>query len=238
MSGARWKSGAFGVVFAFIGVLAGGDAMTKSGWRKAEAQVVDVSVSCHMKSEEKHIGYKTVSEADIPCDQQDVFRLVHSDKSWTTREDISGTLNVPGLNGDVASASMTLWRIDGRLPVVGDKFIVAQNPSNPAKVARTDAAGSSALIAAICGAVGAFLLWLAFGLKGGAKPKLGSMALSPAQAADDAERVRKADALIAAAVARNNSQPAYRPAQMSTPMRPQTAMVTPGAARSSFGKKR
>jgi hypothetical protein len=206
--------------------------MAKSGWRRAEAQVSATSISCHMKAEEQHIGYKTVSEADIACEAVDAFKAVNADKSWTSTEKIDGTLSVPGLKGDVVSASMQLYRTEGRLPQEGDKLVVLQDPRNPGKVARTDAAQTSALIFAIMGGIGAVILWFAFGVNG-RKPK---GALGPDEAAGDAERTMKADALIAAALAKSKAQPVTAAKQMAA--RPQPAMVTPGAGRSSFGRKR
>ena len=235
---AKWKLLGWGIVFAGIGAFGALDSMAKSSWRKAEAQVAAVSISCHMKAEEQHIGYKTVSEADIDCEMVDAFKALHADLNWTSTENIDGTLSVPGLNGDVVSASMSLHRTEGQLPQVGDKLVVLQDPKNPAKVARTDAAQTSALIFVIMGGIGAVILWFAFGVKG-KKPKG-----SPVFDGDggETESAKKADALIAAALAQSKAQPApaSRPVAVAKPMpaRQQPAMVTPGAARSSFGRKR
>ena len=231
---AKWKLVGAGIVFAGIGALGALDSMAKSGWRKAEAQVTAISISCHMRAEEKHVGYKTVSEADIPCEAVDAFKAVHADLTWTSTENIDGTLRVPGLNGDAVSALMQLHRTEGRLPQVGDKLVVVQDPKDPGKVARTDSAQTSAMIFAIMGGIGAVILWFAFGAKG-RKPKAAAgSAAALDDAAGEAERARKADALIAAAPAKSKSQPA--PAAKPMSARPQPAMVT--AARSSFGRKR
>jgi hypothetical protein len=237
---AKWKLAGAGIVFAGIGLLGALDSMAKASWREAEAKVAAISVSCHMKAEEQHIGYKTVNEADIDCGAVDAFKALHADLNWTSTENIDGTLSVPGLNGDVVSASMQLHRTEGRLPQVGDKLVVAQDPKNPAKVARTDAAQTSALIFVIMGGIGAVILWFAFGVKG--KTPKGAAGLGLDGDAGAAESAKKADALIAAALANNKSQaaPAPKPMTAGKPMaaRPQPAMVTPGAARSSFGRKR
>jgi hypothetical protein len=235
----KWKLAGAGIVFCGIGVFGAVDAMDKAGWRKADAQVTMLEVSCHMKATEHHVGYKTISEADIPCEAVEAFKILHADKTWSSTEQFDATLKVIGADGSTTTAQMDLHRKEGRAPAVGDAFPVMQNPAEPSKVAEMDSAGTAALIAAIFGGIGAVIMWFVFGM--GGKPKR-----APAidEGADAEASARRADAMIAAAMAQMSKPPTQQPGKPSAG-KPAPAMAAPRAApmiqsgaRASFGRKR
>jgi hypothetical protein len=226
----KWKLAGAGFVCAAIGVFAIFDSLDKAGWRKAAARVTALEVSCHMKATEHHIAYKTVSEADIPCEAVDAFKILHSDKSWSSTERFDAMLAVAGADGSTATAQMDLNRIEGRAPQVGDALTVIQNPAQPSKVARADSAGTGLMIAFLLGGLGALLLWLAFG--NGGKRKEALVVDAQTEGEDSAKR---ADAMIAAAMAQTSKPVSKQPAMVVT-ARP--APMVQAGSRTSFGKKR
>ena len=233
----KWKLAGAGLVCCALGLFGVLDGMAKAGWRKADAQVIALEVSCHMKATEHHVGYKTISEADIPCESVEPFKMLHSDKTWSSTERFDGTLNVVAADGSTVTAKMDLDRKDGLAPEVGDAFQVLQDPQNPTKVARTDAAGTSAIIGMVFGAIGALIMWFAFGV--GRKPK-GAPTFD--ENADAEASAKRADAMIAAAMSQMGkpqpSQPSKQPGKPAPATATRAAPMVQGRARASFGLKR
>lgn len=237
----KWKLVGAGVVCCGIGLMGAYDAMRKTSWRTADAQVTALEVSCHMKATEHSVGYKTVYEKDIPCEAVDVFKSIHADKTWSTTEQFDATLKVTGADGSTTTAQMDLHRKDGVAPAVGDAFPVVQDPANPSKVAQMDSAGMSALVGILFGAVGALIMWFAFGGFGKARRARTTDTVAEGEASE-----KRAEAMIAAAMAQMNKQQA-KPAQ-AAPAKPSfqkaaqkaapRVPLVQGGARTSFGLKR
>jgi hypothetical protein len=240
MNMGKWKLAGAGVVFCGIGLFGVFDAMDKAGWRKADAQVTALDVSCHMKATEHHVGYKTISEADIPCEAVEAFKILHADKTWSSTERFDATLSVAAADGSTVTAQMDLHRKEGLAPEVGDTFPVMQNPAEPSKVAQMDSAGTALVIAVIFGGIGALIMWFVFGRRSTPKRAPGID-----ESADADASAKRADAMIAAAMAEMSKPPAKQAGKQSAPARAAPAMATPraapmiqGGARTSFGRKR
>lgn len=182
-----------------IAVFGGKDLLKKNGWPQAPAEILAVSVECYMESTANKIVYKTVSSATIPCELVDAFKTVHADKQWKVTQKFTGTLRV-GTGADAVEATMELNKNGAREPQVGDKLTVAQNPANPTEIERTGMTGVRLAIVAGSGMLGALLLFIAF--KPRRRASAHAMAGNLAGDAGADQRARQADALIAAALAK------------------------------------
>ena len=264
----KWKLAGAGAMCCALAAFGLFDAMDKAGWRKAQAEVLQVTVACAMKATEQKVGYKEVSEATIPCEAVELFKQMHADKSWSSTEHFDAQLEVEDANGAVTLAAMALDRVKGRAPEAGDNIVVLQDPADPAKVAKAGSAGTGLTMAALFGAIGGGILWLAFRKPGEAKAGSTGAGKKPKHRApviDEEAEARasaaRADALIANVLAnggRVNPEPktAREPAPQPRPMaaggmvsggRRQQPMVSGGrmpgtfgapAAPVGFGKKR
>lgn len=193
--------GGFCLVMAFFG---GKDMLKKGGWPEVPAEVLAVSVECDMESTAHKIVYKTVSTATIPCELVDAFKTVHADKEWKVKQKFTGTLRV-GSGADAVEATMELNKDGGREPQVGDKLAVVQNPANPTQIERTGMTGARLTIVIGGGLLGALLLYLAFRPRRRAEAHAVGGNLAGDAGAD--HRARQADALIAAALAKQATLP-------------------------------
>ncbi|MES0023848.1 MULTISPECIES: hypothetical protein [unclassified Mesorhizobium] len=187
-----------------IAVFGGKDIIKKSGWLEAPAEILAVNVECDMESTAHKIVYKTVSTATIPCELVDAFKTVHADKEWKVTQKFTGTLRV-GTGTDAVEATMGLSKNGDREPQVGDKLTVVQNPANPTQIERTGMTGTRLTIVIGAGLLGAVLLYIAF------RPRRQASAYATAgNLAGDAgadQRARQADAMIAAALAKQATLP-------------------------------
>lgn len=187
-----------------IAVFGGKDMIKKNGWPEAPAEILSVNVECDMESTAHKIVYKTVSTATIPCELVDAFKTVHADKEWKVKQKFTGTLRV-GTGADAVEATMDLNKNGDREPQVGDKLTVVQNPANPTQIERTGMTGTRLTIVIGAGLLGALLLYLAF------KPRRRASAYAVGgNLAGDAgadQRARQADAMIAAALAKQATLP-------------------------------
>lgn len=188
-----------------IAIFGGKDIIKKSGWPQAPAEILAVNVECDMESTAHKIVYKTVSTATIPCELVDAFKTVHADKEWKVTQKFTGTLRV-GTGADAVEATMDLNKNGGREPQVGDTLTVVQNPANPTQIEPTGMTGTLITIVVGAGLLGALLLFIAFR---GSRPAQARATTSnfADDAAGDAERARKADAMIAAALAKQATLP-------------------------------
>lgn len=193
--------GGFCLVMAFFG---GKDMLKKGGWPEVPAEVLVVNVECDMESTAHKIVYKTVSTATIPCELVDAFKTVHADKEWKVKQKFTGTLRV-GTGADAVEATMELNKDGGREPQVGDKLTVVQNPASPTQIERTGVTGARLTIVIGGGLLGALLLYLAF--KPRRRAAAYAVAGNPAGDAGADQRARQADALIAAALAKQATLP-------------------------------
>ncbi|MER9394127.1 MULTISPECIES: hypothetical protein [unclassified Mesorhizobium] len=187
-----------------IAVFGGKDMIKKSGWPEAPAEILAVNVECDMESTTHKIVYKTVSTATIPCELVDAFKTVHADKEWKVTQKFTGTLRV-GTGADAVEATMELNKNGAREPQVGDKLTVVQNPANPTQIERTGMTGTRLTIVIGAGLLGALLLYLAF--KPRRRMSTSAVAGNPAGDAGADQRARQADALIAAALAKQATLP-------------------------------
>ncbi|MER9447284.1 hypothetical protein [Mesorhizobium sp. M0254] len=202
----------------------------KSGWPEAPAEILAVNVECDMESTAHKIVYKTVSTATIPCELVDAFKTVHADKEWKVTQKFTGTLRV-GTGADAVEATMELNKNGAREPQVGDKLTVVQNPANPTQIERTGMTGTRLTIVIGAGLLGALLLYLAF------KPRRRmstSVAGNPAGDAGADQRARQADALIAAALAKQATLP-NQPARVAAAGSAREGRFS--GQRTSFGRR-
>ena len=187
-----------------IAVFGGKDMIKKNGWLEAPAEILAVNVECDMKSTAHKIVYKTVSTATIPCELVDAFKTVHADKEWKVTQKFTGTLRV-GTGTDAVEATMDLNKNGAREPQVGDKLTVVQNPANPTQIERTGMTGTRLTIVIGAGLLGALLLYIAFRPRRQASNYATTGNLAGDAGAD--QRAREADALIAAALAKQATLP-------------------------------
>jgi hypothetical protein len=184
-----------------IAVFGGKDMIRKGGWPEVPAEIVSVNVECQMESTKNSIVYKTVSSASIPCEMVEPFKALHSDKTWTVTRKFTGTVRV-GTDAGIVETTMDMETSHGREPQVGDKITVIQNPARQTQVERSGMTGARLMIVFGAAVVGALCLFFAFRRR--RSPPAGAMAQSSfaGDALDTSERARKADAMIAAALAR------------------------------------
>jgi hypothetical protein len=241
----KWKVAGAGALFCAFSAFAMFQAAEKSGWSRAQAVITSVTAECAMKSTERHIGYKTISEATVPCDMADAFEAYHADKSWTRTETFKAELRVTGAGGETVETKLDLSRDGGRAWQRGDRLVVLQNPVAPLDVAKGDTAGVNGQIAIGSGIIGAILLAVAF--VGMGKGKQQKQVAAPAldEEADARASLARADALIAAALAERNKpatvQAGARTAQTASPaMRPYAEPAGVGAygGRAAFGRRK
>ena len=188
-----------------IAVFGGKDLIKKSSWPQAPAEILAVNVECDMKSTAHKIVYKTVSTATIPCELVEAFKTVHADKEWKVTQKFTGTLRV-GTGADAVEATMDLNKSGGREPQVGDTLTVVQNPTNPTQIEPAGMTGTRLTIVVGSGLLGSLLLFIAFRGSGPARARSTTTTFADDEAGD-AERARKADAMIAAALAKQATLP-------------------------------
>ncbi|RUX52903.1 hypothetical protein EN742_03280 [Mesorhizobium sp. M4A.F.Ca.ET.020.02.1.1] len=208
------------------------DIIAKSGWPQVPAEITAVTVECLMESTQHRIVYKTVSSASIPCELVEAFKSVHADKEWTVKQKFTGTLRV-GAGADAVEATMDLNKSGGREPQVGDKLVVVQNPAKATQVERAGMTGTRVMLAVGAAALGALLLFLAFRRP---RPSSANVAAAGLPGDNASERARQADAMIAAALAKqatlNNQGPAGRQAAAGLAREARLS-----GQRTSFGRK-
>jgi hypothetical protein len=224
--------GGFCLLIAFFG---GKDMIKKSSWPEAPAEILAVNVECNMESTAHKIVYKTVSTATIPCELVDAFKTVHADKEWKVSQKFTGTLRV-GTGADAVEATMDLNKNGAREPQVGDTLTVIQNPANPTQIEPTGMTGTRLAIVIGAGLLGALLLFIAFR---GSRPAQAraTTANFADDAAGDAERARKADAMIAAALVNQGAMPGQGAPAGRMAAAEQARQARYAGPRTSFGRR-
>lgn len=220
------KGKILGLALLCLAVCAGGaiTMMKQSNWHQSQARIVAITLECGMRARQGDYVYTK----DLPCEMVETFKLVHADKTWSVTERYKSTVQFAGADGAQAKADMTLYARDGRKPQVGDTLVVLQNPQDSSQVERAETAGMTLLIKIGAGMLGAAILVFLFRGKPAPRKK-------PTPANDDAanenERNARADAMIAAALARQKTEKQAAPPPMVT-------RVGAPAARAGFGRKR
>jgi len=192
-----------------IAVFGGKDMINKSGWPEAPAEILAVNVECNMESTAHKIIYKTVSTATIPCELVEAFKTVHADKEWKVSQKFTGTLRI-GTGADAVEATMDLDKNGTREPQVGDKLTVVQNPAKPTQIERSGMTGARLTIVIGAGLLGALLLYIAY-MPRRRTPAYATAGNLAGDAGED-QRARQADAMIAAALAKQAALSSQGPA--------------------------
>lgn len=235
MNTAKIKLTVIGGFCVLIAVFGGKDIIKKSGWPEAPAEVLAVNVECDMESTAHKIVYKTVSTATIPCDLVEAFKTVHADKEWKVTQKFTGTLRV-GTGAGAVETTMDLNKNGAREPQVGDTLTVVQNPANPTQIEPTGMTGTRITIVVGAGLLGALFLFIAFR---GSRPA--AARATTASFADDAagadERARKADAMIAAALAKQGAMPGQSAPAGRMAAAEQARQARYAGPRTSFGRR-
>lgn len=194
----------------------------QSGWHASEGRITAVNVECGMRARKGDYEYTKT----IACELVDVFKELHSDKTWTVTRKYNATVQFTGVDG-AAETQMTLYARDGQPPIVGDTFPVLQNPEDKTEVVRPDA-GSTLTLTIGAGMLGAAILYFLFRRKPAPRTRPEGTHEEPA---NENARNDRADAMIAAALARRAAE-----ARTATPSPLVVRSGTPQAR--SFGRKR
>jgi hypothetical protein len=221
------KGKILGLALVCFAVCAGGALMMleQSGWRHSEGEIVAIKIECGMRARQGDYVYT----ADIPCESVAAFQIVNADKEWRITEKYQSTVQFAGADGAPEQTLMTLYKRDGRTPAVGDKFPVLQNPANPTEVVKPDA-GMTVMLTVGAGMLCAIILFFFFRGKP-AQRKRSAPVFD--EAADERERGARADAMIAAALARREAEMRGAPRAPAATAR----SVLPQSGRGGFGRK-
>jgi len=170
----------------------------RSSWHRSDGKITALDVQCAMRAtKDDHVYTK-----DISCDLVDVFKLMHGDKTWTVKEKYNATVAFAGIDGAPATTQMKLYASNGKPPAVGDTFPVLQNPKDLAEVIRPEGMGSVFMTLA-AGVIGCAIVYFVFGRR-----LLKRKTTSPAreEPGQDTDRMKKADAMIASALAKRETE--------------------------------
>lgn len=139
-----------------FGVLIGGSGFNRGSWVEVPATVVDVATECHMEAIERGLVSKTTYTKTIACEDVELFKAIHADKTWSTSEYVVTKLDVGG--SKPAEATLSVRRSDQPLPQPGQKLHVLQNPSNPERVVEPGTPGREMRDGGLAAVFGAVLL--------------------------------------------------------------------------------
>jgi hypothetical protein len=122
----------FGAGAMLFGALIGGSGFNRGSWVQVPATVVDVATECHMEATERGVVSKTTYTKTIACEDVELFKAIHADKTWSTSEYVVTKLDVGG--SKPAEATLSVRRSDKPLPKPSQQMQVLQNPSSPERV--------------------------------------------------------------------------------------------------------
>lgn len=150
----------FGAGALLFGAIIGVSGLNRGNWVEAPATIVEVSTECRMEATERGLLSKTKYTKTIACEDEELFKAIHADKTWTTREYVLSTLSVGG--SKPAEATLSVRRSDRPLPKRGEQIQVLQNPSAPERVAELGTPGREVRDASLTILVGVGLLGFYF----------------------------------------------------------------------------
>lgn len=122
----------FGAGAMLFGVVIGVSGFNRGSWVQVPATVAEVTTECHMEATERGVLSKTTYTKTIACEDVELFKAIHADKTWSKTEYVVTKLDVAG--PQPAQATLEVRRSDKPLPKSGQQVEVLQNPSKPERV--------------------------------------------------------------------------------------------------------
>jgi hypothetical protein len=220
------KGNILGLALLCFAAFAGGvlSLMKQSNWHRSQGKITAITLECGMRA----VQGDNVYTKDIPCELSDAFKQVNADKTWKVTEKYQSTVQFTGADNAMATTEITLYARDGNKPAVGDTFPVLQNPEDTSEVVRPDP-GLTVMLMIGSGLLGGAIVFFQFRRKPG-QPKRPEPMLE--ETSNDNERNARADAMIAASLARRETEARATPAASPLVVRAGTAQAR------GFGRKR